>query len=180
MTALDVLVLLLVGGLGLRGFATGFVSELLSLVAWVVAIIAVKLLHPAFTDLLEDPIGTRAGAAVLAFALTFGLPFLAGRYMAGHLGTKTKQSGIGAIDRVLGLGFGALKGLIGASLVFLFATLIHDTIYGGKSDRPAWMEESRTYPLLDASSRALVDFIDERRKNGGAPSETKPEPSSNR
>ena len=87
--------------------------------------------------------------------------------MASHLGGKSKQSGIGPIDRVLGLGFGAIKGLIGATLVYLFASLIYDTIYGGKADRPAWMEESRTYPLLDASARALVDFVDDRRKNGG-------------
>jgi membrane protein required for colicin V production len=167
MTALDILVLLLVGGLGLRGFATGFVTEVLSLIAWAVAIIAVKLLHSPVSSMLEEPVGTTAGASVLAFALTFGLPFLGGRFMASHLGGKSKQSGIGPIDRVLGLGFGAIKGLIGATLVYLFASLIYDTIYGGKADRPAWMEESRTYPLLDASARALVDFVDDRRKNGG-------------
>lgn len=176
MTSLDILVLLLVGGLGVRGFASGFVTEVLSLLAWAIAIIAVKLLHGPVSEMLEGPVGTSAGAAVLAFALTFGIPFIGGRFMAGHLGGRSKQSTIGPIDRVLGLGFGAMKGLIAATLVYLFATLIYDTIYGGKADRPDWMEESRTYPLLDASSRALVSFIDERRRNGGSEDATEPTP----
>jgi membrane protein required for colicin V production len=166
MTALDILVLLLVGGLGLRGFSTGFTTEILSLIAWVVGIIAVKLLHDPVAALLVGPVGTTAGASVLAFALVFGIPFLIGRHLAKRIGTQSKQSAIGPIDRVLGFGFGAIKGVIGASLVFLFATLIYDTIYGGHAKRPQWMLESRTYPLLNASSRALVKIVDERRKGG--------------
>ena len=72
---------------------------------------------------------------------------------------------------MLGLGFGAVKGLIGATLIYTVAALVNDTVYGGGSDRPGWMTESRTYPLLDASSRALVDFIGERRKAGKASAE---------
>jgi membrane protein required for colicin V production len=166
MTALDILVLLLVGGLGLRGFSTGFTTEILSLVAWVVGIVAVKVLHTPVANMLEAPVGTAAGASVLAFALVFGIPFLIGRFIAKKVGTQFKQSAVGPIDRVLGFGFGAIKGVIGASLVFLFATLIYDTIYGGHAKRPQWMLQSRTYPLLNASSRALVEFVDDRRKGG--------------
>jgi membrane protein required for colicin V production len=171
MTALDITVLLLVGWLSFRGLSNGFVSEALSLIAWILAIAAVKLFHTPIAELLTIPVGTEAGASVLAFALVFGLTFMIGRAVAGRLGKMSKASTLGSFDRILGAGFGALKGLIGASLIFLFASLLHDTVYGGKSQRPEWMTASKTYPLLNATSGALVSFVEERRKNGGAPVE---------
>jgi membrane protein required for colicin V production len=167
MTALDIIVLLLVGWFGVRGLQNGFVTESLSLAAWVVAIIAVKTFHGPTAAALTNRVGTASGASVLAFALLFGGTFLIGRIIANRIGRASKSSVLGAFDRALGVGFGALKGLIGASVLFLFASLLYDTVFGGKSERPGWMVESRTYPLLNATSRALVDFVDERRKNGG-------------
>jgi membrane protein required for colicin V production len=172
MTALDIIILILVGWFGFRGLQNGFVTETLSLAAWVAAIGAVKLFHGAAATALVDQVGTSAGASVLAFALVFGGTFLGGRFLANRFGQASKSSMLGSFDRVLGLGFGALKGLIAGSIIFLFASLAYDTVFGGKSQRPDWMVESRTYPLLNATSGALVDFIDERRKNGGALTET--------
>lgn len=171
MTALDILVLLLVGGAGLLGLKNGFVTETLSLGAWVVAIAAVKILHPYVSLALTDAIGTESGASVLAFALIFGITMFAGKMIARSIGNRSKTSSLGSFDRILGLGFGAVKGLIGASLIFLFASLIYDTIFGRVSERPAWMTESKTYPLLNASSRALITFVEDRRNGGTKPVE---------
>lgn len=164
MTGLDIFVLLLVGGLGARGFTRGFTTEALTLLAWVAAIVAVKLFHDPLTYALTDIVGTASGAAVLAFALIFGITFLLGRLVANRFGAATRSSALGGFDRVLGLGFGALKGLIGASLIFLVASLLYNTIYGGRSERPEWMIASRTYPLLNATSRALVDYVGSRQQ----------------
>ena len=70
---------------------------------------------------------------------------------------------VGPFDRLLGAGFGALKGLIGATLLYLLANLVYDTAFGRAAERPAWMAQSRTYPLLNASGRAIVDFVAARR-----------------
>ena len=168
MTALDIIVLLLVGWNLVRGAMKGFVWEVLSLAAWIVAIVFLKLLHTPATNALEGAVGTRAGAAMLAFALVFGLVFLAGKLVARKVGGGVRRSVIGPVDRVLGGGFGALKGLILATLLYLGANLVYDTIWGARAQRPAWMAESRTYPLLYASGRAIVDFVEWRR---GAPAE---------
>jgi membrane protein required for colicin V production len=167
MTALDIIVLVLVGGGTLLGARRGFVGEILSLAAWIVAIVALRLLHTPATNLLEGPIGTRAGAAVAAFFLVFGIVLLAGKLVARQVGGGVRRSVIGPIDRVLGAGFGALKGLIGATLLYLAANLVYDTVYGRASTRPEWMSTSRTYPLLYASGRAILDFVEWRR--GGPP-----------
>ncbi len=159
MTALDILVLLAMAGAGALGLKRGLTLEILSLGAWVLAIATVKVFHGPVTGALTGMVGTEAGAAVLAFALIFGLTMLGGRLIARTLGEKTKNSMLGNFDRFLGLGFGAFKGLLGVTLLFLFVALINDTIKGGTEDRPGWMTESRTYPLLNAGSRALVDFV---------------------
>jgi membrane protein required for colicin V production len=53
-------------------------------------------------------------------------------------------------------------------LLYLAANLVYDTIWGAQAERPSWMAQSRTYPLLYASGRAIVDFVEWRR---GAPAE---------
>jgi membrane protein required for colicin V production len=168
LTALDIITLLLVGGGIVFGFLRGFVGELLSLLAWFAAIIALKTLHDPVSANLVGFVGTRAGAAVLAFALLFGVTFILVKLLARQLGARTRSSVVGPIDRVLGGGFGALKGLIGATLLYLAANLVYDTLYGRRAERPQWMLDSRTYPLLHASGRAIVDFVEARR---GPPTE---------
>ncbi|MDT9597862.1 CvpA family protein [Sphingosinicella rhizophila] len=163
MTALDIIVLLLLGGGLIRGSMRGFVGEVLSLLAWVAAVIALKLMHEPVTQALAGTVGTYAGAAVLAFALVFGLVFLCGRLLARRIGQATRTSVVGPIDRILGAGFGVLKGLLVATLLYLAANLFYDTFYGRAAERPDWMARSRTYPLLHASGRAIVDFVETRR-----------------
>ncbi len=163
LTALDIITLLLVGGGAVFGGLRGFVTEVLSLFAWVAAVLALKFLYTPAAALLAPHVGTAGGAAVLAFALVFGLTFLFGKLVAGRLGRRTRESILGPLDRLLGFGFGALKGLIGATLLFLLASLAYDSVYGGDAVRPVWMTRSRSYPLLRAGGHAIVDFVAARR-----------------
>ena len=60
MSALDIFVILLLGGGALVGFVRGFVHEVLSLFAWVVAIAMLKLFHTQLSEGLSDTVGTPA------------------------------------------------------------------------------------------------------------------------
>jgi membrane protein required for colicin V production len=169
MTALDVFVfLLLVGGAAI-GFVRGFVHEVVSLLAWIVAIAMLKLFHTQLWTGLTGTFGTSAaGAAVLAFAILFVPSFLIVKLLARKLGGRTRRSPVlGPVDRVLGGGFGMLKGLLGATLFFLLANLATDMVYGPRAERPEWMKSSRTYPLLNSSGRAIVDWVEARRRKPG-------------
>jgi membrane protein required for colicin V production len=165
MTALDVFVFLLLIGGGAIGFVRGFVHEVISLLAWVVGIAMLKLFHKQLWSGIENSLHTSvAAAAVLAFALLFVPSFLIVKLVARTLGGRTRRHAVlGPFDRVLGGGFGALKGLLGATLFFLLANLATDMVYGPQADRPEWMTRSRTYPLLNASGRAIVDWVQARR-----------------
>jgi membrane protein required for colicin V production len=162
---LDVFVFLLLIGGGAVGFVRGFVHEVISLAAWVVAVAMLKLFH---TQLWHGMTGTltdnSTAAAVLAFAILF-VPSLVGvKLLARAIGGKTRRHAmLGPVDRVLGGGFGALKGLLAVTLFFLLANLATDLVYGPQADRPGWMTRSRTYPLLNASGRGIVDWVEARR-----------------
>lgn len=167
LTALDIAVLLAVGAAAALGWMRGFVTEVLSLFAWILVIFALKLLHTPLTGALTGIVGTSGGAAILAFALIAGIAWFGGRMLARAMGKRTKQSILGPLDHAMGLGFGALKGLILASLGFLLLVMVQDTLNGGPKLRPKWLTQSRTYPLLNATSAFVADFVDRRRK--GAP-----------
>jgi membrane protein required for colicin V production len=165
MTALDVFVfLLLIGGAAI-GVVRGFVHEVISLFAWIVGIAMLKLFHTQLWTGLENMFHTSpAAGAVIAFAILFVPSFLIVKLLARSLGGRTRRSPVlGPVDRVLGGGFGALKGLVGVTLFFLLANLATDMTYGPQADRPEWMTRSRTYPLLNASGRAIVDWVEARR-----------------
>jgi membrane protein required for colicin V production len=164
-TVLDIFVfLLLIGGAAI-GFVRGFVHEVISLLAWVVAIAMLKLFHTQLWTGIESSFHTSAAAgAVLAFAILFAPSFLLVKLLARQLGSRTRRHAmLGPFDRVLGGGFGMLKGLLGVTLFFLLANLATDMVYGPQADRPEWMTKSRTYPLLNASGRAIVDWVEARR-----------------
>ena len=165
MTALDVFVFLLLIGGAAVGFVRGFVHEVISLLAWIVAIAMLKLFHTQlWTGLIHTFHSSSAAAAVIAFAILFVPSFVIVKLVARSLGGKTRRSPVlGPFDRVLGGGFGLLKGLLGATLFFLLANLATDMVYGAQADRPDWMRKSATYPLLFASGRSIVDWVEASR-----------------
>jgi membrane protein required for colicin V production len=164
-TALDVFVFLLLIGGGAVGFVRGFVHEVISLLAWAVAVAMLKLFHgQLWTGLINSFHTSWAAAAVLAFAILFLPSFLLVKFVARQLGGRTRRHAVlGPFDRTLGGGFGALKGLLGATLFFLLANLATDMVYGPQASRPQWMTRSRTYPLLNASGRGIIDWVEARR-----------------
>jgi len=149
----------------------GFVQETLSLVAWVLAIFAIRYLHTDLTALLFGFVGTPSGAAVLAFALLLLIPYAAMKLIARWAGRTTRNSVLGPIDRVLGFGFGAVKGVIIVVMAFALLVLGYDTVWGA-SGRPTWMTTARTYSFVNASADAMVQLIGERQRRLEAVDET--------
>ena len=162
LTALDIIVLLLMGLGALAGLARGFVTEVLSLLAWVAGFAAVRFFYTPGKAIALRFTGTEAGAAVLAFAVLFLAGYLVVRALAGGIGSRTRNSLVGPLDRLLGLGFGGLKGLLAASVLYLAGTMVFDVLDPGEP-RPAWLVAHRTGPLVETTSKAMVDFVEERR-----------------
>jgi membrane protein required for colicin V production len=163
MTAFDIIVLLIVGVAAVGGFMRGFVQEVLSLASWVLAVFAIRFLHTDLTAFLYSYIGTPSTAAVLAFALLLLIPYAAMKLIARAAGRSTRNSVLGPIDRVLGFGFGGVKGVIIVVMAFSVLVLGYDTVWG-PTGRPTWMTTARTYSFVNAAADAMVDLISERQK----------------
>lgn len=164
MTGFDIIVLIIVGVAAVGGFLRGIVQEVLSVAAWILAMFAIHYLHTPLFEWMEPRIGTPSGAAVLAFAVLLLIPYAAMKLIAGRAGAASRNSILGPIDRLLGFGFGAIKGGIIVVLAFSLLVLGYDTIWG-VAGRPAWITTARTYPVVNASADALVQMIEDRRSS---------------
>ena len=122
LTGFDFVVLVIVGVAAIGGFLRGLVQEVLSLSAWVLAAFSVFYLHTPLTDFIMQYVSNANGAALLAFALLLLIPYAAMKLIAGNVGEASRGSILGPIDRVLGFGFGALKGAL--IVVFAFSVLV--------------------------------------------------------
>ena len=162
MTIFDIIVLIIVAVAAVGGFLRGLVQEVLSLAAWILAACSVYYLHGDFTEFLRGFYDLDPGAGILAFAILLLIPYAAMKLIAGNVGEASRGSILGPIDRVLGFGFGAIKGAL--IVIFAFSVLVlgFDSVWGFKG-RPDWIAQARTYPAADAFSRELVKMIAERR-----------------
>ena len=163
MTGFDIAVLLLVGLGAITGFMRGFVQEVFALAAWVLALVAIHNLHTPLSAALMHYVGTSSGASVLAFAILLLVPYAIVKLLSDRLGSASRNSVLGPIDRIIGFGFGAIKGTVITVLAFSVLVLGYDTIWG-VGGRPQWITESRAYPFVNSASEALVKMIGERRR----------------
>ena len=162
MTGFDIIVLCVVGVAAIGGFIRGLVQEVLSLASWFLAIFAIRYLHTPLYDALWPYTGASTATAILAFVLLLLIPYAAMKLIAGRAGNASRNSLLGPIDRVLGFGFGAIKGAIIVVIGFSLLVLGYDTVWG-IAGRPTWMTTARTYQVVNASTDALVEMIHERR-----------------
>lgn len=162
MTGFDIIVLVIVGVAAIGGFLRGLVQEVLSLAAWVLAAFSIYYLHTPLTFALREFYDAEPATPILAFVLLLLIPYAAMKVIASNAGEASRNSVLGPIDRVLGFGFGAVKGAL--IVVFAFSVLVlgFDTVWGYKG-RPDWITQARTYRAADAFSRQLVQLLAERR-----------------
>lgn len=163
MEAFDIIVLLIVGVTAITGFMRGFVQEVLALVAWILAVLAIYYFHGPLAAGLGRYVASDSGAAVLAFALLLLVPYAVVKFASKWVGDASRNSVLGPIDRLLGFGFGAIKGIIIVVLAFSILVLGYDTVWGPKG-RPEWISLSRSYPFVNAASDELVDLVGERHR----------------
>lgn len=165
LTGFDMIVIALIGGGAILGFMRGFAQEALSLVAWAAAVIALRLAHGPATEWLIPKVDTESGAAVLAFLIIFGGVLIAGKLIARKIGQTSRDSVVGPFDRVIGLGFGMVKGLVLATIGLLLLLMVYDYFYGALAERPKWLTESRTWPLLHATGVEISGFVESQRED---------------
>ncbi|MDP2134580.1 MAG: CvpA family protein [Sulfuritalea sp.] len=120
MTAFDYAVLTIIAASVVLGLWRGVVSELLALAAWIVAFFAARAMASEVANLLSGHIaepGIRLAAAYGLVVVGVLVVFAIARVL---ISLMVKAVGLGVLDRLLGAGFGVLRGI----LVVLAAVLV--------------------------------------------------------
>lgn len=151
MNGIDIAILVVMGLSLFTGLMRGFVKELLALLTWLIALVVAyrygDLLYPWLAKYTDDPnIQHIAGFVLLLIAC-----LLLGAIVNALLSALIHKSGLGGTDRVLGMGFGAIRGAFIVSVMILVANLtsISDQDY---------LKQSKLYHQFDP----IVNWLHEK------------------
>ena len=149
----DVVILIVTAVSCLFGLWRGFVREVLSLLAWIAALIVARLYSEAFGPMLGSWIASENMQTVFAFAVLFVATLLAGALVNHLVGKLIDIAGLKLTDRLLGGVFGIARS-VGILMVFIyFGTSFFST--------ERWWVESRLIPygveLLELTRVYVMD-----------------------
>lgn len=109
---IDWVLIVLIAVSTLISLKRGFVKEALSLVTWIAAFILARTFHPQMQTLLESTVETPLVRLIAAFAILFFGTLIVGAIINNMIGHLVRVTGLSATDRVLGMGFGLLRGVV--------------------------------------------------------------------
>ena len=153
MLIIDYVILAVVAVSALVGVVRGFLREAISLVTWIVAVGVVHFyagdLSGVFVNKVDSPVVRLMIAGVLLFIGVLLLGAALG-YVASVL---VKTTGLTGTDRVLGMLFGGIRGVILLALLLVLAVSLLPV-----ADE-AWWEESRFIPYIEQAVVWLRDLL---------------------
>lgn len=147
----DLIVILILAVSALIGFVRGATREVVTVVAFVAAVLIAIFALRMTAPLARAAIHTDWLASAAALIVVFLAVYIVLRVIGGRLTEKiSKAKSLGPLDRAVGLGFGLIR-----ALVFLGVFNIVFHIATPPERTPRWVTEAKLYPLTDVSARAL-------------------------
>ncbi len=142
------------------GFSRGAVIELVTLFAFTIAAALAVYLLPFTAPIARHSVHPAWAANAAAVVVAFLIAYIALRVLGSSISKALRsQATLGTIDRVIGLGFGLLRGLVILGVVFLIFTA---TPLGRP---PALVTGGKLYPLSRISGQVLASVAPGELKN---------------
>lgn len=95
----------------LMSLRRGFIREAVSLITWVAAFIVGRLFYEVLAEIVAGYFDAAPSVhQLIAFLILFIATLIVGNLIGTLIGSLVKMTGLSATDRVLGVGFGALRG----------------------------------------------------------------------
>lgn len=147
--------------LGILGFsvlislARGFIREAISLATWIIALwVAYKYGHDFGQSVLTMITSDQARSLVGAGILFFGI-LIVGSLVNFAIGQVVSSTGLSAIDRILGMAFGFIRGVLLIAILMLVGEIM-------QFNKKTWWTESQLIPQFSALSEWLKGFVPEQ------------------
>jgi membrane protein required for colicin V production len=120
MTWLDWAVLAIIGVSVIVSVLRGLVRELLALASWIVAFFAARFLAPVVAPWFSKTVSDETLRLLVAYLAVFVMTLLMMTLLSIAVASLVKAAGLGTFDRILGAGFGLVRGMV----IVLIATLL--------------------------------------------------------
>jgi membrane protein required for colicin V production len=130
----------------------GLVREVLSILGWVIAFLAANLLAGPLGPVMPQAIPSPELRIAAAYVVIFVASLIVTTLMGLLLSKIVKAAGLGGVDRMLGVLFGAARGL----LIVLAAVLLAGLTSAPR--QPFW-RDSASGPLLVQAAEALKPLL---------------------
>lgn len=149
---IDYVILAIVGLSTLVSLARGFVKEAISLVIWVSAFVVASQFYldlASFLTNISDQLLRNAAAIAILFIATIIVGSLV-NYVISQL---VEKSGLTGTDRILGLVFGAIRGVLIVSALLFFVDA-----FTPLSDSP-WWQQSKLIPEFKVIVEWFFEYL---------------------
>jgi membrane protein required for colicin V production len=156
MTSADLIIIAILALSALLAFMRGFVREVLSIGAWVGAALATIYGFPIAQPYARKYIEVALFADIAAGVAIFVVALIVLTILSHALSRNVRDSALGAVDRSLGLLFGLVRGAVLVCLAYLVMAWAIP-----QEDRPAWIAEARTLPLVQQGAGLLLKILPE-------------------
>ncbi len=139
----DLVVFIILGFSGLLAFMRGLSRELISIIALAVAVVGALFVFGRYQLGFQTYVKPAMLADVILGAGVFGVLYIVFGLLMRGWAKSIRGREPPFIDRVLGLGFGLVRGVVLASLIVLVFK------------QTQWMTKAKTYPILLKVSQTL-------------------------
>lgn len=157
LTVLDLAVIGVVVVSALFALMRGAVREVLSLASWFAGVVIAFRLFPVLQPMLRGAVGEPVIADVLAAVAAFLGPLIALKLVTGFIARRVDQSPLGSMDKLVGLGFGAARGVVVIAAVYLLTSWVWPP-----ATQPGWVTQARLYPQVREAAMLLERSLPER------------------
>lgn len=157
MSWVDLVVLAILALSALIGLRRGFAREALGLCAWIAAAVLASRLYTQVLPLARRWIGSDAVADPICFVAVFSVLLIGFLLIAAALGGLVRGSLFGGVDRLVGLGFGLLRGYMVLVAAYLVASALLPA-----ADWPHSVLRSRSLPYVRQGAAVVAAWLPDR------------------
>ena len=143
----DIAILIVVGISAIISLFRGFVREVLSLLAWVIALWVAYQFSSSAAPLFESFVALPSARQIIAFVVLLVVSLMAVGIINFLISKLIESTGLSGTDRALGMVFGILRGIVLVTLLVMLA---------GATPLPQdpWWQES----IFIAHFQALAEY----------------------